>query len=78
MGLREGADSGPIRRDSRPKETAVDFLWTVSFVSAAQAKAKNFQVFWCGWWYDREIVLLSQLVEIKEEYERDCQEALPS
>ena len=35
---------------------AIHFLWTASFLSAAQAR--NFFVFGCGCWYDREIVLL--------------------
>ena len=30
------------------------------------AQAKNFLVFGCGWWYDREIVLLPPLCEYRE------------
>ena len=30
------------------------------------AQAKNFFVFGCGWWYDREIVLLPPLCEYRE------------
>jgi hypothetical protein len=49
--------SRPHREDLRSKKSAIHFLWTASFDSAAQAK--NFQVFGCGWWCDREIVLHS-------------------
>jgi hypothetical protein len=34
--------------------------------STSYARAKSFQVFGRGWWYDREIALLPPLVKIRE------------
>ena len=48
-------------RSSRLEFLEIFFLKTLSLDSAAQAK--NFFVFGCGWWYDREIVLLPPLCE---------------
>ena len=49
---------------------AIHFLWTASFLSVAQAKTSF--VFGCGWWYDREILLLPPLFEYRErERERE-------
>ena len=51
-------------RSSRLEFLEIFFLKTLSLDSAAQAK--NFFVFGCGWWYDREIVLLPPLCEYRE------------
>ena len=48
--------SRPLRENLRSKKLVIHFLWAASFLSATQAK--NFLVFGCGWWCDREIVLL--------------------
>ena len=75
----------PLKLRSRflenPRSSRLEFLETLSLDSAAQAK--NFFVFGCGWWYDREIVLLPPLQRVvyvntdERDYERDYQEALP-
>ena len=63
-------------RSSRLDFLEIFFLKTLSLDSAA--RAKNFFVFGCGWWYDREIVLLPPLCEYRErDYERDYQATLP-
>ena len=82
---------GPSERESAVIESSrlefleIIFLKTLGLDSAAQAK--NFYVFGCGWWYDREILLLPPLCEYREgkvlknytkrDYERDYQAPLP-
>ena len=60
--------SRPLRERIRGHRGSISlrsfFLKTLSLDSAAQAK--NFFVFGCGWWYDREIVLLPPLCEYRE------------
>merc|ERR1711991_771335 len=51
-------------RSSRLDFLEIFFLKTLSLDSAA--RAKNFFIFGCGWWYDREIVLLPPLCEYRE------------
>ena len=52
-------------RSSRLDFLEIFFLKTLSLDSAA--RAKNFFVFGCGWWYDREIVLLPPRVKIERD-----------
>ena len=47
-----------------PSPFEIFSLQALGLESAAQAK--NFLVFGCGWWYDREIVLLPPLGEVRE------------
>ena len=47
-----------------PSPFEIFSLQALGLESAAQAK--NFLVFGCGWWYDREIVLLPPLCEYRE------------
>ena len=52
------SERDPTVQEVRPLKSV--FL-AISNLAAAQVK--NFYVFGCGWWYDREIVLLPPLCE---------------
>ena len=62
-------DLSPLTVISSERDTTVKevrplkkcFFLAISNLAAAQVK--NFYVFGCGWWYDREIVLLPPLCE---------------
>ena len=53
-----------LRRALATTNSSHSFFWRT--LSLAAAQAKNFYVFGCGWWYDREIVLLPPLCEYRE------------
>ena len=70
-------DSGPVssdclqirERSSGPelfarKSIFRPFLWR--YLSSPSPASKTFMFFGCGWWYDREIVLLPPLCEYRE------------
>ena len=40
--------------------------FSLAIAGLAVARVENFYVFGCGWWYDREIVLLPPLCEYRE------------
>ena len=53
---------GPEARRSKKHFSA----FSLAISELAVARVKNFYVFGCGWWYDREIVLLPPLCEYRE------------
>ena len=70
-------DSGPASSDClqirerssgpellAPKSIFLPFLWR--YQSSPPPASKTFMFFGCGWWYDREIVLLPPLCEYRE------------
>ena len=67
-------DSGPdssdclqLRQRSWFRGSSLEnLLFSATLNLSADARVKNFYVFGCGWWYDREIVLLPPLCEYRE------------
>ena len=67
-------DSGPESSDCHqlrersygPGGSLLEKVFFLAISNLAAAQVKNFYVFGCGWWYDREIVLLPPLCEYRE------------
>ena len=70
-------DSGPEssgchqlrERSHGPGGSILENVFFSAISNPAAAQVKNFYVFGCGWWYDREIVLLPPLFEYRGERE---------
>ena len=66
-------DSGPESSDCHqlrersygPGGSSLEKVFFLAISNLAAAQVKNFYVFGCGWWYDREIVLLPPLFEYR-------------
>ena len=73
-------DSGPESSDCHqlrersygPGGSILDKVFFLAISNLAAAQVKNFYVFGCGWWYDREIVLLPPLCEYRERPRERC------
>ena len=53
-------------RSYGPGGSILEKVFSLAISNLAAAQVKNFYVFGCGWWYDREIVLLPPLCEYRE------------
>ena len=53
-------------RSYGPGGSSLEIVLFLAISNLAAAQVKNFYVFGCGWWYDREIVLLPPLCEYRE------------
>ena len=57
------SERNPTDQEVRP---SLEKLFLLAILNLAAAQVKNFYVFGCGWWYDREIALLPPLCEYRE------------
>ena len=69
--------SSERERSYGPGGSILEKASSLAISNLAAAQVKNFYVFGCGWWYDRETCYSPHYVNTERDYERDYQATLP-